>query len=101
MKPAPVGSYLMVWAALVALLAATCASAFLPLGWFNSVINLAIAIAKALLIAIFFMRLRRSSTLVRIFAATALFMLALLFGLTSSDYGTRKVTPSPYAPQNR
>jgi cytochrome c oxidase subunit 4 len=78
------------WGALVLLLAATTGAAFLPLGRLNLFVSLAIAAAKALLVLIFFMELRRSSGLVRAFAAAGFFWLAILLTLTSADYLTRR-----------
>jgi cytochrome c oxidase subunit IV len=98
MKSAPLSRYLLVWAALMILLALTLASAFVPLGWLNSALNMGIASIKAALVAAFFMRLRRSSLLFRVCAATALFTLALLFGLSGSDYATRSISPASWSP---
>jgi len=90
--------YVLTWIALLVLLAASVASAFVPLGIFNTVVNLGIALAKALLVAWFFMHLTHASLLTRVFAAAALFMLVLLFGLTASDYATRPAAPAPWSP---
>jgi cytochrome c oxidase subunit 4 len=79
----------LIWLALVVLLAITVGSAFVPLGAGNTIINMAIAAAKAALIGLFFMNLVRSSTLLRLGAVAGLFWLAFLFVLTSSDYLTR------------
>ncbi len=97
MNPSAVRTYITTWAALVVLLALTCASAFIPLGSFNTLINFVIAVVKALLVALFFMHLRHASALTRIFSVTALFMLALLFGLSGADYITRHVTAAPWS----
>jgi cytochrome c oxidase subunit 4 len=85
-----------VWLALMLLLALTCASAFARLGAWNSVANLVIAAAKVLLVALWFMHLRTSSAVIRIYAVTALFALALLFGLTATDYQTRDLHAAAY-----
>lgn len=82
---------LAVWAALLLLLATTTGSAFVPLGVWNGIANLAIAALKALLVAVFFMHLRHAGGIVRLAAAIALFMLTLLFGLSSTDYLTRSL----------
>lgn len=87
---------MLVWAALMVLLLLTFGSAYLKLGAWNNVINLAIAAAKALLVAAFFMHLRSASTMLRIVAATALIMLALLFGLSHADYATRVIHRVPW-----
>lgn len=85
----------LVWCALMALLLLSFGSAWLKLGAWNSVLNLAIAVVKAMLVAVFFMHLRHAPALLRIVAATALLMLALLFGLTRTDYATRAMHPAP------
>jgi cytochrome c oxidase subunit IV len=90
-------SYFLAWVALMGLLAATAASAFLPLGGWNSALNLAIACAKALLVALVYMELRRSGGLLRLAALMALLTLALLFGLSWTDYATRHPSPAPWA----
>lgn len=78
-----------VWLALMALLATTFAAAFVPMGAFNSVVNLAIAVVKAALVAVFFMHLRRPDATLRLAAAAGLFWLGILFVLTFSDFLTR------------
>ena len=77
------------WAALLALLALTTGLAFLPLGRWNLPIALGIGATKALIVVIFFMELRRSSGLVRVFAAAGFLWLLILLGLTGADYATR------------
>ncbi|CAB3732371.1 cytochrome C oxidase subunit IV family protein [Paraburkholderia rhynchosiae] len=95
---------LKVWVALLALLLLTFSSSYLKLGAWNSAINLLVAIAKALLVAIYFMNLRRASPMLRIAAITALLTLGLLFGLSGTDYSTRAVHVAPWqapaVPQN-
>ena len=98
MNPAPVRTYVLVWVGLMALLALTAASAFVDLGAWNSVANFAIAATKVMLVAAFFMHLRRhASALVRVFAGAALFMLALLFALSGADYATRHIAPATWS----
>ncbi|MBV8030704.1 MAG: cytochrome C oxidase subunit IV family protein [Betaproteobacteria bacterium] len=87
----------LVWVALLALLAATAASSFVPLGGWNSAINLAISCAKALLVAIFFMHLRHAGALLRLVAVAALLWLGILFGLSSADFGARTISPAPWS----
>jgi cytochrome c oxidase subunit 4 len=70
------------YVALLALLALTVASTFIPLGPINTVINLAVAVAKAGIILIVFMGLRRAGPLPILAAATAGFWLLILFGLS-------------------
>ena len=84
-----------VWIALLVLLALTCASAYVPMGAWNTVANFAIALAKAALVAVFFMHLARRPAH-RVVAAGALFVLALLLTLTLTDYLTRVRYPAPW-----
>ena len=82
-------TYVLVWLALIGLLAVTLASAYVPLGWANSAINLAIAVAKALLVAFFFMHLRSAHYMLRIAATAGFFWLAILIGLSLTDFAIR------------
>ena len=79
----------VVWLACLVLLAATVGSYYADLGFWNVVLNLAIAFAKASLIFWFFMHVREGSTLVRVFAAGGLFWLAIMYGLGLTDWLTR------------
>jgi cytochrome c oxidase subunit 4 len=90
-------SYVLTWLGLMVFLALTLGSSYLPMGPWNTAFNMAISCAKAVLIATFFMHLRHAGALLRIAAITALIWLALLFGLSWSDYGTRSVSPAPWA----
>jgi cytochrome c oxidase subunit 4 len=87
---------LLTWIALMALLATTAGCALLRLGWLNTAISLAIALAKALLVAVVFMRLKRSPALLRLAAVAGAVMLALLFGLSLTDYTTRTELKAPW-----
>jgi cytochrome c oxidase subunit 4 len=83
------------WAALVLLLAATTGSAFVPLGSLNLVVSLSIAVAKALVVLLFFMELRASRALVRTFAAAGFFWLMIMIVLTGADYWHRTDARAP------
>jgi cytochrome c oxidase subunit 4 len=83
------------WVALILLLAATTASAFVPLGSFNLPVSLAIAVIKALVVLLFFMELRGSRGLVRAFAAAGFFWLLIMIVLTGSDYWHRTDARAP------
>ena len=90
------GGHLGTWLVLLALLALTAGSAWLPLGLWNGVLNLAIGLAKAALVAWRYMALRRRDGLPRLVAATGLAALLLLLGLTAADYGTRVLQRAPW-----
>jgi cytochrome c oxidase subunit IV len=93
---APVRTYLLVWAALLALLALSLGSAFLPLGGFNLAVNLILSVTQMLLLMAFFMHLRVASPLLRIFAAIGFVWLMFLFILSLADYLSRARLPSPW-----
>ena len=82
-------TYVLVWLGLICLLVVTLASAYVPLGSLNSAINLAIAVAKALLVAFFFMHLRSAHYMLRIAATAGFFWLAILIGLSLTDFAVR------------
>ena len=82
-------TYYQVAAGLLLLLGATVGAHFLPLGDFGVVVALGIAFAKMALILLFFMHVRYSSGLTKLFAAAGLFWLVILFVLTFGDYVTR------------
>jgi len=88
--------YLFTWLALMALLAGTFALAHVRIGGLNTALGLAIAAAKVVLVGLFFMHLKRASALVAIFACAALVWLAILFGLSGTDYATRQASPAPW-----
>lgn len=90
-------SYVVTWLGLMILLGLTFASSYLPMGAWNTVANTGISCAKALLIAMFFMHLRNAGALLRIVAVTGVLWLALLFGLSWSDFATRDISPAPWA----
>jgi len=79
----------LTYVGLLALLGITVASSFVPLGGGNSLINLAIAIAKAALIGAAFMHLRKSGVLVSLCVVVLLFWIGLMYGFTLKDYATR------------
>ncbi|HSN20070.1 MAG TPA: cytochrome C oxidase subunit IV family protein [Usitatibacter sp.] len=96
-SPPPVRVYILTWLALMALLAATFTLAHFRLGAANTAVGLAIAAAKVALVGLFFMHLRRASALIAIFAVATLFWLAILFGLSGTDYATRRIAPAPWS----
>ncbi len=81
--------YALVAGALLALLAATIGVAYLDLGRFNTPAAMAISVAKAAIIIIYFMHLRAAHGLVRIMALIGFFWLAIMFALAFSDFGSR------------
>ena len=91
----PVKTYLLVFASLLFLAVLTTAVAFVDLGPLNTVIALTIAFAKMMLVVLIFMHLRRASKLLHVVLIAGFFWLALLIGLTLTDYHTRQWIPDP------
>ena len=84
-------------AALLALTALTTAVAYADLGRFAAAVAIAIATAKALLVAFYFMELRASSRVVRVYAAAGILFLALLL-LGTLDDSVRRLPASDETP---
>jgi cytochrome c oxidase subunit 4 len=80
---------LLVWGALLILLALTVGTAFIPLGAGNTLLNVGISALKTVLIATFFMHLREPYVVPRLICAVALVMLSIQLGLSGVDYATR------------
>ncbi len=80
---------LVVYAALLALLALTVGLSFLPLSPVRIAAHLAIALVSALMIVLVFMRLRASPHLVQVIAGGSVLWLVILFGFTFLDYTHR------------
>jgi len=82
--------YYIVYAALLGLLLLTVLASFLELGatW-GLVIALTIAVAKALLVILYFMHVRNSSRTTWLFVSAGVVWLGILLGLMITDYLTR------------
>ncbi|MGH7960566.1 MAG: cytochrome C oxidase subunit IV family protein [Candidatus Binatia bacterium] len=81
--------YLVIFVTLLILTYVTYRVALIDLGWGNTIVALAIASGKALLVALYFMHIRYSSRLTWVVTGGGLFWLAIMIGLTLSDYLTR------------
>jgi len=80
-----VKQHVLVWLALVALVALTAGSAYVPMGGWNTAVNFAIALVKAALVLWFFMRIGASERTIWIVAAAGVLWLAILVGLALAD----------------
>ncbi len=89
----PIRTYFVIFAALLVFTLITVGVALIDLGRFNIVVALAIAGFKATLVVLFFMHVRWSSPLTKIFIVASLFWLAILLGFTAADYISRAWTP--------
>ena len=84
-----VKTYVFVLIALLCATVATTLVAYVDLGPFSVVAALTIACVKMLLVALFFMHLRHSTTLTRIVVIGGLLWLAILIGLSMADFVSR------------
>jgi cytochrome c oxidase subunit 4 len=85
----PVRTYVMIFAALLALTATTTLVAFRDLGPLNDLAALGIAVVKAALVVLYFMHARGSPRMTKLVIAAALAWLLMLFALTLGDYLSR------------
>lgn len=77
------------FAALMALLVATVAVSFVPLGTANTWVALAIAVSKMMLVVVVFMNLYESSGTVRLAAVAGVLWLSFAMICVLADYHTR------------
>jgi cytochrome c oxidase subunit 4 len=91
----PKSTYYAIFGALMVLTAVTVAVAFVNLGAFNFPVALAIAVTKATLVVLFFMHVKYSSQLTKLFVAMAFFFMIIMFGLTLTDYMSRGLRTYP------
>src|SRR5262245_4142564 len=84
-----VKTYVLVFAALIALTIITTVVAFVDLGGFSIVAALGIATCKMLLVALWFMHVRHSSRLTKLVLLGALLWLAIMLVFTMADVVTR------------
>ncbi len=82
-------AYFLVFAALMVLTALTVAIGFVQMGAWNDVVALAIATTKALLVILIFMHVRGSSRMTKLSIAAGALWLAILIGITLTDYWSR------------
>jgi cytochrome c oxidase subunit 4 len=85
--------YLAVWAALLALTVTTVLVGEIELGEWNIVVAITIAVIKAMLVVLFFMHVKGSSSLTKLFVVAGFFWMAILFSLIGGDYATRGWLP--------
>jgi cytochrome c oxidase subunit IV len=94
-KIVPVKTFAAVFLALLALTAITVGVSRIELGEYNFVVAMTIAVMKGSLVVWFFMDVRRSSSLTKLFVGAGLFWLAILLVFVLSDYLSRGWLPVP------
>ena len=85
----PLRVYYLIFAALMVGTYLTVQAAFVDLGALNTIVALAIACAKAVLVVLFFMHVRYSTRLTWVVVVGSVFWLGILLTLTMGDYLTR------------
>ena len=83
---APKTLYYTIFGALMVFTIVTVEVATHNFGVLNFPVAIGIAITKATLVILFFMHAKYSSKLTKLFVGTAFFFLAILLGLTMTDY---------------
>lgn len=86
--------YFIVFAALMVLMALTLVVTRLEQGLVADLVAMSIAIAKAVLIIMFFMHVKYGSQLTKLFAVAGFVWLVILFAFSLSDYQTRDWEPT-------
>ncbi|MGH2578286.1 MAG: cytochrome C oxidase subunit IV family protein [Actinomycetota bacterium] len=91
----PVRVYVAVFLALMAGTGLTVFAATMDLGMWNTPVALLIAVAKAMLVVLFFMHVKYSSRLVALAAGGSVLWLVLLIAGAAADYLTRGWVGTP------
>jgi len=91
----PVRTYFFVFVALIALTITTVAVSKLELGEYNFICAMTIAVIKGTLVVWFFMDVRRSSSMTKLFVCAGFFWMAILLTFILSDYLSRGWLPLP------
>lgn len=82
--------------ALLVLLAINIVLAFLPVGWIRPLIAPLVSAAMAVIVLIWWMRLKQGGMTLRLVAAAGFLWLALMIGLQLTDYLARLPVPPPW-----
>jgi cytochrome c oxidase subunit 4 len=89
----PVRTYVVIFLALIVLTWVTTAIAFIDLGPFNVYVALTIAVIKATLVVLFFMHVKYSERVTKIYVAAGFFWLIIMIGMVLIDYISRTWLP--------
>lgn len=91
----PIKTYVIIFIALLLLTGLTTGVAHINMGVFNTIVAIAIAGIKMLLVMLFFMHVKYSPKLTKLVIVAAFFWLALLITFTLSDEFSRNWVPVP------
>ncbi|MBV8889164.1 MAG: caa(3)-type oxidase subunit IV [Alphaproteobacteria bacterium] len=87
--------YVIAWLTMLLLAGISLGSAYLELGVLAPVVEFGIAASQAAILFVLFMRLKGPPSLKWLFAGSGFFWLLFLYGLSMTDYATRRGWPSP------
>ena len=87
-------TYTTIYVWLVVLMLLTIVASYLNLGVLNLSVAMLIALVKATLVVMYFMHVKYSGRLIWVYAGGAFLWLAILLGLTFSDYLSRGWVPN-------
>ena len=90
----PVRTYVVIFLTLIVLTWVTTAIAFIDLGPFNVYVALTIAVFKATLVVLFFMHVKYSERVTKIYVAAGFFWLIIMIGMVLIDYISRTWLPT-------
>jgi cytochrome c oxidase subunit IV len=93
-KHEPALLYVAAWLMLILLTGISVLTAFLGIGVYAPAIQYGIAATQAAIVFILFMRLKGPPSLKWIFAGSGFFWLMILYGLSMTDYASRRGWPS-------
>jgi cytochrome c oxidase subunit 4 len=89
----PIKIYVGVFLALIALTITTVAASKVELGEYNFIVAMTIAVIKGTLVVLFFMHVKQSSSMTKLFVVAGFFWMAILFVFVLSDYLSRGWLP--------
>lgn len=85
--------YYRIFGILILLTLVTTGAAYIDLGPLNPAVALVIAVSKAALVVLFFMHVKYERRLTLVFVLAGFIWLAIMIGLSLSDYGSRSWIP--------
>lgn len=91
----PARVYVTIFLILITLTITTVAVSKIELGEYNFIVALTIAVIKAVLVILFFMHVKQSSSMTKLFVGAGFFWMAILLVFILSDYLSRGWLPGP------
>jgi cytochrome c oxidase subunit 4 len=90
--------FVIAWAVMLLLAGLSLSTAFLGMGIWAAIVQYGIAALQTAILFILFMRLKGPPSLKWVFSASGFVWLLFLYGLSMTDYATRKGWPPIYYP---